>query len=112
MASLTEEMMEFVLEWLGQKEKGEDTPHPKEFEETWVLLTLKDGSRLGGRLSFFTRREGGMDLCLTDVCEVRTDGQWRPTHWKAVEGTQCVLINALDYSFLQFLDHAPEIASS
>jgi hypothetical protein len=112
MGSLSDEMQEFVLEWLGQKKKGEDTSPPKEFEDTWVLLSLKDGSRLGGRLSFFTKREAGMDLCLTDVCEVKTDGQWRPTHWKSVEGTQCVIISANDYSFLQFLDSAPEILTS
>lgn len=111
MGSLTGEMKEFVLEWLGQKKTDEDAPPPKEFEDTWVLLTLKDGSRLGGRLSFFTKREAGMDLCLTDVCEVRTDGQWRPIDWKSVEGTQCVLISATDYSFLQFLEGAPKISS-
>ena len=112
MGSLTSEMKEFVLEWLGQKWKGQDEPPPKEFEDTWVLLMLKDGSRLGGRLSYFSKREAGMDLCLTDLCDVSTDEQWSPTQWKKVEGTQCIIISANEYSFLQFLDGAPTILSS
>jgi hypothetical protein len=53
-----------------------------------------------------------MDLCLTDICDVSTDEQWRPTQWKKVEGTQCIIISANEYSFLQFLDGAPKISSS
>ena len=107
MGTLTEEMKEFVLEWLGHKKTKESDKPPTPLQDTWVMIDLKDGPRLGGRLIYFSNRESGMDLCLTDLCEAVGEESWSPSKLKPIEGSRCMLIGANEYRFMQFLDKPP-----
>lgn len=107
MGTLTDEMKDFVLEWLGHKKAKESAAPPEPLTDTWVMITLKDGLRVGGRLIYYAYRNAGMDLCLTDLCEAGAEGEWSPTRLKPVEGARCMIIGANDYRFLQFLYEPP-----
>jgi hypothetical protein len=106
--TLPEEMKDFVLEWLGHKKAKESAEPPEPLKDSWVLIMLKDGMRLGGRLVYYAKRDTGMDLCLTDLCEAGAAGEWSPSRLKPVEGARCMIIGANDYRFLQFLDKPPD----
>ena len=106
MGALTEEMKDFVLEWLGHK-KGKESKVPAPLQNTWVMIDLKDGPRLAGRLIYYANRDGGMDLCLTDLCEAVGEGTWSPSRLKPMEGSQCMIIGSSEYRFLHFLDKPP-----
>ncbi len=108
MQSLTDDIKDFVMEWLGHKKPKTSEGPPQPLKDTWVMIMLKEGQRLGGRLIYYAQRGQGMDICLTDVCEAAGEGQWKPSHWKPVEGAQCMIISADNYRFLQFLEEPPE----
>ena len=107
MGTLTEEMKDFVLEWLGHKKEKESKEPPEPLQNTWIMIELKDGPRLGGRLIYYANRDKGIDLCLTDLCEAAGEGKWNPSRLKPIEGSQCMIVGADDYRYLQFLDKPP-----
>jgi hypothetical protein len=107
MGTLTEEMKDFVLEWLGHKKAQDTKEPPSPLEDTWVMIDLKEGPRLGGRLIYYSNRGGGMDLCLTDLFEAVGEGSWNPSKLEPVEGSQCMIIGSNDYRYIQFLDKPP-----
>lgn len=107
MGSLSEEARQFVLEWLGHaKPKPEEKPRSP-YRDTWVVITLKNGNQIGGKVEYTSVREGGSDVCLSSVYEVTSTGDWKPSEWRKVEGTQCVIIGAYEYRYVQFLDEPP-----
>lgn len=107
MSNLTEEARDLVLEMLGLR-SAKPTPEPgKSVKPTWVVITLDSGSQIGGELAYTSMRKEGSDICLTSVYEVTTTGQWKPTDWKPIAGTQCIIIGAHRYKYMQFLDSSP-----
>jgi hypothetical protein len=81
-------------------------------KKTWVEVILANGSRLGGRLSYYVNRAKGVDICLSDLNKVAPDGQWRPAPSKAVKGDHCLFIRRKDYRSLRILPGKPEFQSA
>ncbi len=107
MSSLSEDARDFVLEYFGHAKPKLDEKTSSPLRSTWVVLTLKNGSQIGGKLDYTSVRPGGTDVCMTSVHEVTSAGEWKPTEWKPVEGTQCIIIGAHEYKYIQILDKAP-----
>jgi hypothetical protein len=106
MTTLGEDARNVILEMFGVIKPEQEKPKSP-LQDTWVVLTLTNGNKLGGKLEYTSVRPGGTDLCLTHVHEVTSVGEWRPSEWKPVEGTQCVVLGAQEYRFMQFLDSNP-----
>jgi len=101
-----------ALEGFGLNEKTEPEALLNGSKKTWVEVILANGSRLGGRLSYYINRAKGVDICLSDLNKVTPDGRWRPARLKSAEGDHCLFIRRNDYRSMRILPGKPEIRAA